>query len=111
MGKGFEVSRIKTFHMTLIRIIATFLLIYLVFRFFTMYIFPLLVRWFINKQKKRFYEQNPHMRPPDQEEKKKQGVKFSQKEGSSKPGKPTDQIGEYVDFEELKEEDPKKKKK
>lgn len=97
--------------MTLIRIIATFLLIYLAFRFFTMYIFPLLVRWFINKQKKKFYQQNPHMRPPETEEKKKRGVKFSSPGGSSKTQKSTDQIGEYVDFEELKDEEQKKKKK
>ncbi|MFW5663553.1 MAG: hypothetical protein ACOCYD_00795 [bacterium] len=97
--------------MTLIRIIGTFLIIYLVFRILAMYVFPLLVRWFINKQKKKFYEQNPHMRPPETEEKSKGGVKFSRAGNAATDSKSTDQIGEYVDFEDIKEDKEKEKKK
>lgn len=97
--------------MTLIRIIGTFLIIYLIFRFLAMYVFPLLVRWFINKQKKKFYEQNPHMRPPDSGKEKKRGVKFSQTGSASKRNKSADNIGEYVDFEEIKDDKEKKEKK
>ncbi len=95
--------------MTLIRIIATFILIYLAFRLFTMYIFPWLLRWFINRQKEKFYEQNPHLRPDEPDKKKKPGTHFSG--GTQTTEKPTDQIGEYIDFEEVKEETEKDKKK
>ncbi len=78
--------------MGLIKILATFFIIYLVFRFVTLYIIPPIVRWQIFRYKKKFYEQNPHLR------------KDKENQESPPKSKPSDQIGEYVDYEEIKED-------
>jgi hypothetical protein len=97
--------------MALIRIIAIFLLAYLIFRFVTLYILPWVLRSFINRQKEKFYKENPHLRK-DQDpsgKKGKGGIRFSGDVHSN--GKSTGQIGEYVDYEEIKEEKKKDKEK
>lgn len=90
--------------MGLIKLIATFLIIYLVFRFFTMYLFPVLLRWYLNRFKKRFYERNPHLRQ-DEYGNNASDVNTPKNTDS---GNKINQIGEYVDFEEIK--DDKKEK-
>lgn len=87
--------------MPLLRIVATFILIYLAFRVFTLYILPYLVRWYLGRVKRKFYEQNPHLRPDDEPAQGK-GPHVSYKK-SSDSSKSLDQIGEYVDFEDLEE--------
>jgi hypothetical protein len=87
--------------MSLLKLITTFVLIYLAFRFVTMYLFPALLRWYIHQFKKKFYEQNPHLRP--QQETRKKGVNIRD-ERSPEAGKITDKIGEYIDFEEIKDD-------
>ncbi len=87
----------------MLRIIATFILIYLVFRLFTHYILPWVARWYLNRFKKKFYEQNPHLRQEKQSDKKSQsGVKISYRKSDEKSGV-DDHIGEYIDFEDIKE--------
>lgn len=88
----------------MIRIIATFVLIYLIFRIFIGWILPLLVKWYVNGYRKRYYRNNPHLKQP--KEKKKGDVNISWQDSPSK--NETDRIGEYVDFEEVKENDKKK---
>lgn len=73
------------------RIILIFILIYLIFRILTAWIFPRIVRWYVERYKKRFYEQNPAARSA----------------GEKKEKPLSDQIGEYVDYEEIKEKDKK----
>lgn len=90
---------------SLFKIIATFILIYLVFRIFTTWVLPMIARWYINRYRKRFYERNPHARQAGQ--RKKQGdLHISYKGEAGKTS--TDDLGEYVDFEEVKEKDKKK---
>jgi hypothetical protein len=72
----------------MLRLIATFILIYLVFRIVTAWIMPMIVRWYVNRHKKKYYEKNPEVR-------------------RDKPTTKSDQLGEYVDFEEIKEDEKK----
>ena len=74
----------------MLRLIATFVLIYLVFRIVTAWIMPMIVRWYVNRYKKKYYQKNPP-RPTEP------------------PPSKTDQLGEYVDFEEIKEDESKEK--
>ncbi|MFW5706465.1 MAG: hypothetical protein ACOC12_00970 [Bacteroidota bacterium] len=96
--------------MTLIKIIAIFVLAYLIFRFVTLYILPWALRWFINKQKEKFYQQNPHFRKDKEPSAKKGDIRFSGKVHGTN-GKSSGQIGEYVDYEEIKEDKKKDREK
>ncbi len=89
----------------MIRIIATFILIYLIFRIFVGWILPALVRWYVGSYRKRFYRNNPQARQTSQ--KKKGGVHIQYTDDPEASA--TDRIGEYVDFEDLKENDKTKK--
>jgi hypothetical protein len=72
----------------MLRLIATFVLIYLVFRIVTAWLMPLVVRWYVNRYRKKYHENNPRVRKED-------------------PPSKTDRLGEYVDYEEVKEDDQK----
>ncbi len=76
----------------MLRIIATFILIYLVFRFMTMVVFPWIARWYLKRYKKRFYQDNPGAADAARKHSREQKVA---READ------TDQIGEYVDYEEI----------
>jgi hypothetical protein len=83
----------------MIRIIATFIFIYLIFRIFVGWILPALVRWYVSSYRKRFYRDNPQAKQTSQKKKGNVNISYSENpEGSA-----TDRIGEYVDFEDLKE--------
>jgi hypothetical protein len=89
--------------MSLIRIIATFILIYLIFRLFTSLVLPWLIQWYLNRFKKKFYEQNPHLRQEEEQPRKgKSKVRITYKR-SEQSGKSLDDVGEYVDFEDVDE--------
>jgi hypothetical protein len=90
--------------MSLIKLIASFILIYLVFRLITMYLLPVLIRFYLNRFKKKFYEQNPHLR---QDEYGNNASDINTPKDTDS-GNKISQIGEYVDFEEIK--DDKKEK-
>jgi hypothetical protein len=84
----------------MLKTIGTFILIYLIFRVFTTYILPFIVKWYLNRVKKKFYRDNPHLTPDDQ---KNEGeMTISYKKGKKRPE--SDNMGEYTDFEEIKEE-------
>lgn len=88
----------------LLKIIATFILIYLIFRIFIAWILPMIARWYINRFKKRFYQQNPQARQA--RERHRQGevsITYTQDPGQAA----TNDLGEYVDFEEIKEKEKK----
>lgn len=90
--------------MSLIRIIATFILIYLVFRLFTSLVLPWLIRWYLNRFKKKFYEQNPHLRQEEEQTRKgRSKVRITYKR-SEQGSKSLDDVGEYVDFEDIDNE-------
>lgn len=86
----------------MLRLIATFIIIYLAFRVFTALFFPLIAKWYLNRFKKRFYQQNPGY----EERSRKGKVNIKMPPGAAKAAQ-SEHIGEYVDYEEIKE-DPKK---
>ena len=69
----------------MLRLIATFILIYLIFRIVTAWVLPMVVRWYVNRYKKKYYDKNQQARREE-------------------PPAKTDQLGEYVDYEEVKED-------
>ncbi|MFO7997519.1 MAG: hypothetical protein R6U86_00900 [Bacteroidales bacterium] len=70
----------------MLRLIATFILIYLLFRVVTTWLLPMLVRWYINRFKRRYHRENQRPKP---------------EQAAAK----TDKLGEYVDYEEIREKD------
>ncbi len=78
----------------MLRLIALFIIIYLIFRVITTWLFPRLVRWYVGRARKRFYRDNPDAAHAA---KKKQDLE-----------RPSDRIGEYVDFEEIKDDKTEK---
>ncbi len=93
----------------MLRILATFVFIYLIFRLFTTLVLPWLVRWYLARFRRKFYEQNPHLSQDEPAPRKgKAGVKISYSQ-SDKKGHSLEDVGEYVDFEEVKEKKENKK--
>ena len=87
----------------MLRIIATFILIYLAFRLFTMYLLPYVMRWYMGRIKRKFYEQNPHLRQQDAEPtKRKKGVNIHF-DKTAHSDKSLDDIGEYIDYEDVED--------
>ncbi len=84
----------------MLRIIATFILIYLIFRVLTAFVFPRIARWYLNRYKKKFYHENPWAAEAE-EKRKKENTSHAGKDLHRKPD--TDRLGEYVDFEEIKD--------
>ena len=88
----------------LLKIIATFILIYLIFRIFIAWILPMIVRWYLNRFKKRFYQQNPHTRQARERHTPGEvSITYTQEPAQAA----TNELGEYVDFEEIKEKEKK----
>jgi hypothetical protein len=93
--------------MNLIKLIVTFILIYLAFRVITMHLVPVLIKWYLKRFQQKFYEQNPHLRR-EQEVHKKGGRVIIQEETKKADKSLPDDIGEYIDYEEIKEDKKKK---
>ncbi|MFO7873363.1 MAG: hypothetical protein R6U62_02670 [Bacteroidales bacterium] len=85
----------------MLRIIVIFILIYLLFRLLTTVVFPLFARWYLNRYKKRFYRDNPRA---DKARKRQAANRREQRDKRSNKQSETDKIGEYVDFEEIKDD-------
>jgi len=91
--------------MTLLRVIAVFILIYLAFRVITMYVMPWLLRKFIERHRKKFYGDNYHGRRSSKKKSKEGDVHVKQKQ---KKQISSDDLGEYVDYKEIKDKDTSK---
>ena len=77
----------------------TFLLvIYLVFRIFTRVLLPLVAKNYVRKAQEKFYRQNPDINP---DEAKKREGEVHIKSRPAKQDRKTDELGDYVDFEEI----------
>ncbi len=96
--------------MTLLRIIAIFIIIYLIFRVITMYVMPWLLRKFIERQRKKFYGDDPKSKRRSSQKKKDYGDEVNVNI-KNKRQITSDDIGEYVDYKEIKDKDTKKSKK
>ncbi len=82
----------------MLRVIATFILIYLVFRIIITFVVPWIARWYLKRAKKRFYRDNQWAAEAE-EKRKAQHKKY--KESQKERKLDTDQLGEYVDYEEI----------
>ena len=87
--------------MGLIRFLLIVFLIYLFFRVFSRFILPMLVKLTLRKVQTRFYEQNPHLRP-DPSQKEKEGKVTIKRVSKDKDNRDSSDMGEYVDYEEVK---------
>jgi len=76
------------------------LLIYLFFRLLTRTLFPFLARNYVKKAQEKFYQQNPNINP---EEAKRQEGEVKVKSRPQKTTAKKDELGDYVDFEEVDE--------
>lgn len=83
------------------RLILTFFLIYLIFRILTAYVFPWLVNWYLRRYKEKFFRNNPW----HQQRRQEKDVHITGEPPKSTKG----DLGEYVDFEEIKEDKEKQK--
>ena len=83
----------------LFRLIMYFLLIYIVFAALTRFVFPLLLRGYLNNFRKRFESENPDLF--DNEKKKEGEIKISHI-NSAQATKKTSPNDDYVDYEEIK---------
>lgn len=65
------------------------------------YLLPYLVKRFIEKQKEKFYNANPHMQKEyaDNNNKKEGEIEINRYTKNNRVN--SDSVGEYVDFEEL----------
>lgn len=84
----------------MLKFIGTILIIYLIFRVLTTYVFPWLVKRYIERAKNKFYSDNPQYR--EKQEKKAGEMTISYKDDQDQPD--TDKLGEYTDFEDIKED-------
>jgi hypothetical protein len=85
----------------MLRIIATFILIYLIFRIIISFVLPKIGQWYLNRHREKFYHNNPGAARA-KERHKNQGMNISENEKGKHTD--TDKIGEYVDFEEIDDE-------
>ncbi len=65
-------------------------------------IFPAIARWYLNRYKNKFYRDNPWAARAE-EKKSSRSQSFEQQNQKNKID--TDQLGEYVDYEEIKDKD------
>jgi hypothetical protein len=83
----------------LFRLIMYFLLIYVVFATLTRFVFPLLLRGYLNNFRKRYESENPDLF--DNEKKKEGDIKISHI-NTTQASKKSSADEEYIDYEEIK---------
>lgn len=91
--------------MALIRLALILLLIYLLVKLFTRYLLPYILKRFIRKTEERFKQQRKQYEDRD----KKVGDIHIEYDSKKHGAKKTDNLGEYVDYEEVEERKEDKK--
>lgn len=86
----------------LFRVLLILFIVYYVFKLLVRFVFPYIVKNYLNKAQQRFYEANPHLDPEPKKTGKEGEVKVKTKPSNQQDSKPKD-FGEYVDYEEYKE--------
>lgn len=89
--------------MSILRLFAIIAIIYIIFRLMIRYLLPYIVKRFVEKQKEKFYQANPHMRKDEEETQKKhrKDGEVNIKHTTKSKKLNTDDVGEYVDFEDI----------
>lgn len=85
--------------MGFVRTLVIIILLYMVLKLLVRFILPWFVKFSLKRFQKRFYEQNPHLR---YEEKNKDGEVTITRIKKEKPEGVPDDLGDYVDYEEVK---------
>ncbi|HAK00477.1 MAG TPA: hypothetical protein DCM62_10680 [Bacteroidales bacterium] len=83
----------------MLEFIAILVLVYIAFRLLARLVLPLLLKRYLGKFKQRFYEQNPPHTSQQGTRKGNVSINF----GGRKAKTESDNLGEYTDFEEVKE--------
>lgn len=83
----------------MLKFIGALVVFYLVFRVLITYVFPWMVKRYIERAKDKFYAENPQYK--ERQEKKKGEMTITYKKEDGQPD--TDKLGEYTDFEDIKE--------
>ena len=84
----------------MLEFILWFILIYILLRAFAKFVFPLLLKYYLNKFQQKFYQQNTSIDPN-----RKEGdtnIEFTSDKKTRK-GNKTENIGEYIDYEEIEQ--------
>lgn len=81
------------------RTLLIIILLYMVLKLLAKFILPWFVKFSLKRFQKRFYEQNPHLRP---EKTDKEGEVTITRIRKEKPEGVPDDLGDYVDYEEVK---------
>ncbi|MGE5382106.1 MAG: hypothetical protein ACM3PX_01620 [Omnitrophica WOR_2 bacterium] len=84
--------------MSFLQLILFIFVLYLFLRLFSQYIAPWLVKLFIKRIKRKFFEQNPYARPPSEEA---EGNVTIHNVKDQKDNEIPPDLGEYIDYEEL----------
>lgn len=82
----------------MLEVIAILVLIYLAFRVLTAFVLPFMVKRYLNRVKKKYYQNNPSFN--QNKESGKGGVTITYNERKNRGT--TGNLGEYTDFEEIK---------
>lgn len=85
----------------LLKTIAVFIIIYYAFKFFSRYIAPIFLKKVINNVEKKYKEQQANQQNPTADGKVGETV-IAKKPSTGKESNKS--VGEYVDFEEVKED-------
>ena len=85
--------------MKLLQFIFLVVLIYLVFRMLGRYVFPALVKRYINKQKEAYYKAHPEANPDGKE------GEINIRRPSDRKQKVNADAAEYIDYEEVENSD------
>ncbi|MFP4288446.1 MAG: DUF4834 family protein [Bacteroidota bacterium] len=96
----------------MLKILAIFILIYLIVRLFAVVIFPRIVKWYVRRIQRQFYNAQSGHREQRQSQKQSKGsskVRITYKKGAGKSSAASEKVGEYVDYEEVKEENTSEK--
>ena len=85
----------------LFRTIFIILIIYFLFRILSRFVFPWIAAWWLRRFERNFFERNPHLRREEQRKEGEVHIDYMPP-GTSKTG---DDDGEYIDYQEIKEND------
>ena len=86
----------------LFRVLIILIAAYYIFKIVVRFVLPFLVRRFLNNAQKNFYKANPHL-DPDPKPTGKEGEVKVKTNSTSKVESKTNDFGEYVDYEEIKD--------
>jgi hypothetical protein len=83
------------------RVLFIIIIVYYIFRLLVRFVFPFILKNYLKKAQRKFYDANPHLDPePDKQNEGEIKVKSkSQQDTKSKD----QDFGEYVDYEEIKD--------